>query len=161
MMKLPRLAISLFAAYVLTGPLAVGQNAVLYWNDQVVNATRLSRNPPPIAALHFASFHVAIFDTINSFSRSYNGWLVNDEAPAAASMDAAIASAAYTVISTLWSESANPQTIRAAYDEALAPIPNGPAKDAGIAWGKRIAEGVLFERSKSALKPGDREYSSR
>jgi len=136
------------------------ENAVLYWNEQVVNATRLSRNPPPIAALHFASFHVAIFDTVNSFERKYHGWLVNDPAPDGTDRDAAIASAAYTALSTLWRESANPQVIRAAYDQALAPIADGPAKEAGIAWGKSIAEGVLFERSKVALKPGDREYTS-
>lgn len=151
----------LFAAGMLTSPVvSATDNAVLYWNEQVVNATRLSRNPPPVAALHFASFHVAIFDTVNSFSRKYHGWLVNDPAPAGADRDAAVASAAYTVLSTLWRESANPQVIRAAYDQALAPIPDGPAKDAGIAWGKLIAEGVLFERSKVPLKPGDRDYTS-
>lgn len=93
-------------------------NPVLRWNEQVVNATRLSRNPPPIAALHFASFHLAIFDTINSFERKYHGWLVNDPAPEGASMEAAIASSAYTVLSTFWRGAANPQVIRDAYDRA-------------------------------------------
>ena len=142
----------------LSSPFVFGENAVLYWNNQVLNTTRLSCNPPPIAALHFASFHTAIFDTINSFSRTSQGWLINDPAPVDASLDAAVASSTYTVISTLWRDSANPQTIRAAYDQALAPIPNGPAKDAGIAWGKKIAEAVMFERAKVALKPGDKDY---
>jgi len=160
-MKMPRLVLLAFLAALFTRlPAVAADNAVLYWNEQVVNATRLSRNPPPIAALHFASFHTAIFDTVNSFDRKYHGWLVNDPAPAGANRDAALASAAYTVLSTLWRESANPQVIRAAYDQALAPIPAGPGKDAGIAWGKQIAEGVLFARSKVALKPGDRDYNS-
>lgn len=163
-MKSPRLlpallaVVSLFAAM---PPLTAKDSAVLYWNQQVINATRLSRNPPPIAALHFASFHVAIFDTLNSFERKYEGWLVNDPAPAGADRDAAVAGAAYTVLSTLWRESANPRVLRAAYEEALAPIPEGAAKAAGIEWGKKIAEGVMFERAKVALKPGDREYTSR
>lgn len=135
-------------------------NSVLDWNQEVINATRLSRNPPPVAALHFASFHVAIFDTINSFSQTYHGWLVNDPAPAGADMEAAIASSAYTVLSTLWSNAANPQVFRNAYDQALAKIADGPAKDSGIAWGKKIAEAVLFERSKTPLKPGEGSYTS-
>lgn len=150
-----------FLVILFTPPPVFGaDNAVLTWNEQVVNATRLSRNPPPIAALHFASFHVAIFDTINSFDRKYHGWLVHDPAPAGASLDAAIASSAYTVLSALWRGAANPQVIRDAYDQALAPIPDGPAKIAGIAWGKKIAEAVMFERAKTALKPGDRDYTS-
>ncbi|MEO7598766.1 MAG: hypothetical protein ABIV50_07535, partial [Opitutus sp.] len=55
-------------------------NPVLFWNEQAINATRLSRNPPPVAALHLATYHTAIFDTANSFSRTYQGWMVNDPA---------------------------------------------------------------------------------
>ena len=140
---------------------AASENPVLYWSNQAVNATRLSRNPPPIAALHFASLHVAIFDTVNSFEHTHQGWLVNDPAPAGADPDAALHSAAYTVLSALWADAANPRVLRAAYDEALAAIPDGEAKQAGLAWGKRIAEAVMFERAKVALKPGDRDYTSR
>ncbi|MEN9401869.1 MAG: hypothetical protein RL091_572, partial [Verrucomicrobiota bacterium] len=92
-MKLPRLALLACLATLFSTALAqTKDNAVLFWNEQVINATRLSRNPPPIAALHLASFHTAIFDTINSFSRTYRGWLVNDPAPEGASLDAAVAS---------------------------------------------------------------------
>lgn len=160
-MKLPRLVVlSLLSTLLARLPALAADNPVLYWNEQVVNATRLSRNPPPIAALHFASFHVAIFDTVNSFERKYQGWLVNDPAPAGTNRDAALASAAYTVLSTLWRGAANPQVIQDAYDKALAPIPDGPAKVAGIAWGKQVAEAVLYERAKTVLKPGDRDYTS-
>lgn len=160
-MKLPRLALLACLATLFSTALAqTKDNAVLFWNEQVINATRLSRNPPPIAALHLASFHTAIFDTINSFSRTYRGWLVNHPAPEGASLDAAVASSAYTVLSALWRESASPQVLRKAYDQALAGIPDGPAKEAGLAWGKKIAEGILFERAKVALKPGDRDYAS-
>ena len=64
----------------LTSSLVAGP--VLYWSDQVLNATRLSRNPPPVAALHLATFHVAIFDALNGFDQTYQPWLVNEAAPA-------------------------------------------------------------------------------
>ena len=155
-----RLCVLSGIAFTLTATAAV-KNPVLYWNTQAVNATRLSRNPPPVAALHFASLYVSMFDTLNTFEGKYQGWLVNDPAPAGADRDAAVHSAAFTVLSALWADSANPRVLRSAYDEALADIPDGEAKTAGLAWGKRIAEAVMFERAKVALQPGNRDYTSR
>ncbi len=131
------------------GPAAA--NVVLDWNDEVLNATRLSRNPPPVAALHMATFHVAIFDTVNSFTRTHRSWINHDPAPGGASMDAAIASASVTVLKALWGEASNPRNFEIAYEKALAPIPAGQAKDDGIAWGRRIAGLVLAERAKCGL----------
>lgn len=59
---------------------APSKNALLYWNDQVLNATRLSRNPPPVAALHMATYHVAIFDAVNGITRTHRPWLVGKAA---------------------------------------------------------------------------------
>src|SRR5690606_34974126 len=56
-------------------------NCVLDWNQEVLNATRLARNPPPLAAEFFATFHLAIFDAVNGITRTHNGWLVNEPAP--------------------------------------------------------------------------------
>ena len=35
-------------------------------------------NLPPLAALLFATYHVAIFDTVNGIARTHQGWLVNE-----------------------------------------------------------------------------------
>lgn len=130
-------------------PALAADNAVLYWNEQVLNATRLARNPPPIASLHFATYHAAIFDAVNGITRTHRGWLVNDPAPAGASMDAAIASASFTVLNALWGQSSNPRNFQVAYDQALAGIPDGAAKADGIAWGQKVAEAILANRAKS------------
>jgi hypothetical protein len=68
----------------------------LYWNEQVINATRLSRNPPPVAALHLATFHAAIFDTVNSITGTHRNFLNQEVAPPGIDMDAAIAGASFT-----------------------------------------------------------------
>ncbi len=135
-------------------------NAVLDWNEEAVDAIRLSRDPAPLAALRYATYHVAIFDAVNGITRTHRGWLVNDPAPAGASMDAAIASAAYTVLSGLFTAT-NPRTIQAAYDKALADIPDGHAKADGIAWGRKVAEAVLAKRADCGFdKPVAGTYAS-
>lgn len=135
-------------------------NPILDWNTEVVNATRLSRNPPPIAALHLATYHLALYDTVNSFTRTHQPWLVKESAPAGADMDAAIAAAAYAALGELWGKAANPYNFKTAYDRALAAIADGPAKDAGLAWGREVASRILAERAACALPPPEGVYSS-
>jgi hypothetical protein len=161
-MRLPRL-IALALGTVLALAAARGaDNAVLYWNDQILNTTRLSRNPPPVAAEFFATFHVAIFDAVNGITRSHQGWLVREPAPAGADMDAAIAAAAYHVLKTRWADSANPRNLQRAYETAIAGIPEGPAKTDGLAWGTKVAEAVIAARNESGFnKPVPGVYSSK
>ncbi|MEZ5277455.1 MAG: vanadium-dependent haloperoxidase [Opitutaceae bacterium] len=139
---------------------AAAENPILSWNEEVVNTTRLSRNPAPVAALHFATFHVALFDTVNSFSGTYEGWLIHDRAPEGADPDAAVASAARTVLDALWKGEANPLNIEAAYLRAIERIPEGASREAGVAWGRKVAEAVLTERARTPLLPPEEDYTS-
>lgn len=156
----PRLTLVLAALCAASASRLCAGNAVLDWNEQAIDATRLARNPPPLAALLFATYHVAIFDAVNGITRTHQGWLVNDPAPAGANVDAAIASAADTVLNALW-VTTNPRTVQVAYDKALAAIPDGQSKMDGIAWGKKVAEAVLAERANSGYnKPIPGTYTS-
>lgn len=157
-MKLPSLILIVLALGV---PAMATDNAVLTWNDQGLNAIRLARTPPPIASHHLAALHVAIYDAVNGIDRTHQSWQGDAVAPAGADRDAAIASAAFTVINTLWGQAANPQNYRRAYEQALARIPDGPAKDDGIAFGRKMAEAVLALRGQSGWnKPVDAVFSS-
>ena len=149
-MKYPRILLACLALCSLAAvPVRAADNAVLYWNEQVLNATRLARNPPPVASLHFATYHAAIFDAVNGITRTHRGWLVNDPAPAGANVDAAIASASFTVLNALWGQSSNPRNFQIAYEKALAGVPDGQGKTDGIAWGKQVAEAILAKRAQS------------
>jgi hypothetical protein len=141
--------------------LCAGDNCILFWNQQAIDTTRLSRNPPPVASLYFSAFHVAIFDAVNGITRTHQGWLVNEPAPAGASMDAAAAGAALTIFHGLWGLTANPRNFQIAYDKALAAIPDGPAKTDGVAWGKKVGAAVLAKLADSGYdKPIPGKYSS-
>jgi hypothetical protein len=161
---MPKSARALLTAFLLalvSHPAAGADNVILRWNEEAIDATRLSRNPPPLASLLFATYHIAIFDTVNSFSRTYHGWLVDDPAPAGADLDAAVAAAANTVLMALWSPTSNPANIKDFYDSALAGVPDGKAKDDGIAWGAKVAGAILAKRATSGFdKPIPGKYSS-
>jgi hypothetical protein len=160
-MKFPGLLVSALAVCALTTQLASADNAVLYWNNQALDATRLARNPPPMSSFFFATFHAAIFDAVNGITRTNHGWIVNDPAPAGVNPDAAIAGAAHTVMMALWSATSNPHNLQVAYDKALTAIPDGPAKTDGIAWGERVAKLVLEKISTAGFnKPIPGKYSS-
>ncbi|HEY0945410.1 MAG TPA: phosphatase PAP2 family protein [Opitutaceae bacterium] len=138
-----------------------GGNTVLYWNDQAIDATRLSRNPPPLVSFILATYHVAIFDAVNGITGTHEGWLVNEPAPPGVDLDAAIAGASFTVLNALWGQAVNPRHFQVAYENSLAVIPDGPAKTEGVAWGVHVAKQVLAERAASGFdKPEPGVYAS-
>jgi hypothetical protein len=161
-MKMPRLvALAYIAALFIRLPAVAADNAVLFWNEQALNATRLARNPPPIAALHIATYHAAIYDAVNGITRTHQPWQGSEVAPAGTNMDAAIAGAGFTVLNALWGQSSNPRNFQIAYDQALAGIPDGQPKADGLAFGKKIAEAVLALRAKSGWnKPAEGTFTS-
>ena len=135
-------------------------NAVLDWNQQAIDATRLARNPPPLSSYYLAVYHAAIFDAVNGIDHKYHSWVVTDTAPAGASVEAAIASAAYTTMNVLWTAT-NPRTTQAAYDKAIAALPDDEARANGIAWGKKVAGAALDKIATSGYnKPIPGKYSS-
>lgn len=142
-------------------PAPAADNAVLVWNTQALNAIRLARTPPPVASHHLAAVHAAIYDAVNGINRTHQPYAVKAAAPTGANLDAAIASAAYTVINALWGQAANPENYRAAYNAALAAVPDSQAKADGIAFGKQAAEAVLAARAQSGWnKPIEGTFNS-
>lgn len=150
-MKLIRPGLLLFALCLLPGGLAAGDNAVLFWNEQALDAARLARNPPPVIALNLGTYHAAIADAVNGIAGRWQPWLVQEKAPANANLDTAVAGAATAVLKALWGQQSNPYNFDVAFEKALAGIPDGEAKTAGIAWGRHVAELVLAERAKSGF----------
>ena len=129
-------------------------DAVSRWNDAALDAIRLQRTSPPVAARALAIVHTAIFDAVNGIARTYEPYFVPSAVPASASPEAAASAAAHdTLVSLFPSLDA---TFDALHGEILASIANGPQKTRGAAWGATVAEKILeWRRHDAADAPVD------
>jgi len=126
---------------------ARADDAVLQWNAHAARAiVTVGGQVPPRALIRFAMVHLAMYDAVNAIEgapfEAYAG------APAVtrpASNDAAAATAAYDVLVALFPSQA--ADLDAKYADALAVIPEGPAKANGIAVGHASAGAILAARA--------------
>ncbi len=128
---------------------AIEDNADLVWNEEALNATRLARNPPPIAAGHLATFHAAVHDAVVGVTRSDRTWLPAPDPAPDASAEAAAAGAGHLVLRTLWSSWTNPRSLDLALERALERISDRTARERGLAYGGAVAERTLAARART------------
>ena len=115
------------------------------WSTALLDAVRATRNNPPAASRQMAILGVAMYDAVASIDRAFDPYSRFVDAPAGASREAAVASAAYRVLTALYPD-------RAALSDALlvsslADIPDGPDEAAGVVLGASVAEGILASRN--------------
>lgn len=134
---------------------AVGPDAgtVRTWNANALAALGTAGQPPNLAVLHMAMVQGAVFDAVNSIDGGHEPYVGGlPAAPADASLEAAVATAAYRVLDGLGRAPvpALPDGVRATllaqYDDTLASIPDGAGKTAGIAAGEAAATAMLEAR---------------
>jgi hypothetical protein len=137
----------LMAAYVETGDM------VLRWNELGMQAAAIDHSlnypteqfGPTRTGRAMAIESIAIYDAVANIDGTYQPYLTRVTISPTASMEAAIAQAGHDTLSALYTH----QT--AMFDQALAAdlaaIPNGPAKQAGIALGKLTAANILAARA--------------
>jgi hypothetical protein len=132
---------------------STGTNAVSYWNDvagRTVIATSATSTTPeelrPNYALDVATVQLAVYDAASAIDGRYRPYAVTPSAPATgASMDAAIAAAAYGTLRALFpNRSAQYQV---AYDSFVGGIAAGEAKSKGLALGAEVATGIVGLRA--------------
>jgi hypothetical protein len=94
-----------------------------------------------------AMMHAAIYDTVAAFDGGHLPYHVTDTPPAGASPRAAAASAAYHVLTAAYTNPDHLATIRSRYDGQLAQVEDGAGKEAGIAFGRGVAEAFVALRA--------------
>src|SRR3954469_7570044 len=109
-------------------------DTVLAWNLVAVEATRVARLSPNAATRALAMVHGAVFDAVNGIEGDYAPYLVTRRAPIWASKEAAAAVAAHDVLVRVLP--AQQATLDAALASSLAAVRDGPAENAGVAFGK-------------------------
>jgi membrane-associated phospholipid phosphatase len=132
-----------------------------HWNQIAIDASGLDHTPvapgdtrvfgeqlgPGRAARAMAIVHIAVFDAMNAIEGGYESYTRIAPVRGAASVQAAIAQAAYETLTALF-----PSQAQAFHDELasdLATIPDGAPKARGIDAGHRAAAAIL------ALRAGD------
>jgi len=147
-MKTARLGLAAVAALVaLVLPTVAQANEVTKWNEIAANTVLAPTQPatvssPPAAGVFMAMVQGAVYGAANAVDRHGKWYLVNRTFPKA-SLDAAVASAAFHVLDGTFP--AQHPTFQSAYDSSLAGIPNGSSKDQGIDVGAMAAEAMLAQ----------------
>lgn len=121
-------------------------HAVTDWNRVATDAFTPSQGTNPMAQSRtLAILHAAVHDALNAVDRRFQSYTPGLTAAPGASIDAAVAAAARDVlVALLPDQSAQVET---AYARALAAVPEGPAKAAGIAVGQASASANLSRRA--------------
>ncbi len=133
------------AAEVLESRQYLSGDAVIEWNQILLDAVRTDRTAPPIASRDMAIVHTAIFDAVNSIDRQYAPYATSVVVHPRASKEAAAVSAAYETLISIFP--AQKATFDAKYAAALAAIPDGKAETDGVNAGKAVASQILSLRA--------------
>jgi membrane-associated phospholipid phosphatase len=118
---------------------------VLDWTVLALDCIRADDSSPTLSTRNLAILHTAIYDAVNSITRTHQPYRFQLDAPAGASPDAAAVGAAYEVLLDLY-----PPLEFWAYDlyeSWLASTPHDSALTNGLAFGQAVALRVLDSRS--------------
>lgn len=139
---------------VLLGGVSIARADTIHaWNNvltQTIRETATSHGvyagPGPVSragAMMFAS----MYDAINSIDNTHQAYLINMNAPASTSREAAAATAAHRVLSTLYTGTTQQTRFNTQLATDLAAIPDSPGKNAGIALGLAVADAMIANRT--------------
>jgi hypothetical protein len=139
----PLTAAMLVAAVILAASQARA-DAVTDWNGIALRVQAAAGVGGVPRTRVLAMVHVAVHDAINAIDRRADPYAFDMRAVETASAPAAVASAAYTVLSAL--VPSQQLALNAAYTASLSGVATGPSKDAGIAVGALAAQHILWLR---------------
>jgi hypothetical protein len=121
-------------------------NAVLVWDRNAQTAIwDVASQQPQVQARSFAMVHGAVYDAVNAIAgRPYQPYLIAPHINGRASVNAAVGTAAFHVLNSLFP--AQQARLQTQYDEWLAAIPDGKAKQRGISVGSQTAAAMISSR---------------
>lgn len=127
------------------GPPSAG-NAVTHWNTVATDAFTPSQGTNPMAQSRtLAILHAAMHDALNAIDGRFEPYTPGVVKAPSASVEAAVAAAARDVLVRLLPDQA--EMVESAYEQALAGIPDGAAKDAGVSTGQSAAAANIARRN--------------
>ena len=122
---------------------------VLEWNEIAV--ATIGAQPPLPSARFMAAVQVAVFEAVNAITGEYEPYLGTISAPPGASPEAAAITAAHGVLKAFFPTQG--ATLDQQRDISLATIPDGQAKNDGIAVGEAAAAAMVADRANDGSAP--------
>ncbi len=123
---------------------------VMLWNSQIQKAYTFPQGQgfsPVVVSRFFAMYHTAMHDALNFIEPKYDTYTTGVTDPDA-DPDAAVVQAVYDVLTEIGpQEGPRRVSIDSLFDVSMTSIPEGDAKEKGIALGKTVAQAVLDKRS--------------
>jgi hypothetical protein len=139
-----------FVCLFVSSPHAARADVVLHWNEIAIG-TLVAQGQSPFAQARFMAItQLAVFEAVNAITGDYEPYLGTVAAPAHASAEAAAVAAAYAVLKNYFPTAPN---LDSQYAASLAAIPNGSAKDRGIATGQAAAAQMIAARLNDGSSP--------
>lgn len=118
---------------------------VLDWNALMIDGIRVDNSGPTLSTRNLAILHTAIYDSVNSVSRTHQPYRFQLTPPSNTSAEAAAVGAAYQIITILY------PTLRARADDLyqnfVATAPDAVALTNGLTLGREIAQQALASRA--------------
>src|SRR5262245_23978366 len=151
---LRRITVSVVTVLLMSSAMARA-DVVLEWNAIMLN-TMGGQIPPlnPFVQARFAAItHTAVFEAVNALTGDYEPYLGTITAPREVSAEAAAVAAAHGVLKNYFPSSA--MNLDAARAASLAAIPDGQAKDNGIAVGEAAAAAMIANRASDGSAPAE------
>ena len=137
--------VMLFGALI-ASPAMAQDDIVLKWNE-IASRTATATNPFNQARI-MAIVQLSVFEAVNAITGDYTPYLEPQlEAPAGASLEAAVVIAAHRTLTTYFPAPATVALLNAARDSDLAAIADGQAKTDGMALGMAAANAMIALRA--------------
>lgn len=124
-------------------------DTVTDWNTTAITIIGDAIKPPGPANRAATLVQTGVYAAVNSITKRYPATGATVDAPADASVEAAIAAANHRMLSKLIPKSA--AAIDEAYNKAISSIPEGEAREAGITAGEQAVDSVLALRAKDKV----------
>src|SRR3954465_3647933 len=158
-----RLLVAAVCAAAVALPAPAGADQVPDWNQNATTVLIVDNGQGAVSNAHLAMVEGAVYDAVNAIDRRFTPLVCMPHAQRWYSEDAAAVAAAYRVLTTseppLVPAAQLPAAVtklRPLYDNALAAIPEGPAKQGGIATGIRAADAMIEDRLNTGRFPSYR-----
>jgi hypothetical protein len=130
-----------------------GADVITDWNQTAIAVMKTANVAGNPWTRHMAMVHVAMSDAVNSVQGRYTRYVAKGELARDASAEVAASSAARQVLLQAYPN--QKAAIDEAHAKAIAGIPDGPAKTAGLALGEQIAALVLADRAADGTSAPD------